>query len=71
MFDWDLSLWLCFICIYYVAISILIVTLASCDKVIFESSLYVICVYTLPNLKQSLKKSYFLEKLMNSAWMKE
>ena len=71
MFDWDLSLWLCFVCIYYVAISILIVTLASCDKVIFESSLYVIYVYTLPNLKQGLKKSYFLEKLMISARMKE
>ena len=64
MLDWVLNLWLSLISVSYVAISILIVILASCGQVIFEFSLYVLCVYTLPNLKQSLEKSCLLGKLM-------
>ena len=63
MFDWVLSSSLPIVCVLYVAISILIVTLASCDQVIFEFSLNVLRVYTFPNLKQSLVKSYFLGKI--------
>ena len=64
MFDSVVILWLSLVCVCYVTISILIVISAGCGQVFFEFSFYVLCVYTLPSLKQSLEKSYFLGKLM-------
>ena len=66
MFNRVLNVWLCRICVCYMGISLLIITLASYGQVIFKLSLYVyvIFVYTLPNLKQKLKKSHFLENSM-------
>ena len=38
-------------------------TLASCDQVLFKSvCMYLIIKYSLPNLKENLKKLYFLNK---------
>ena len=54
-------------CVSYLAISMIVAALASCDEVIFEISLYVLfnmSVSALSNLKQNLQKSDILGKLM-------
>ena len=68
MFDWVLNTPLAFPgCVSYLAISMIIATLAGCDQVIFEISLYVLfsmAASALSSLKQNLEKSYILDKLM-------
>ena len=64
MFDWILSL------LFVFAAWLLVTFVVVCDQVIFEFSLYVLCVYAFLNLKQSLEKSYFLDTLMKlHTWM--
>ena len=68
MFDWVLNTPLASLgCVSYLAISMVIATLASCDQVILKS----VCMYVFSmsasassSLKQNLEKSYILGKLM-------
>ena len=68
MFDWVLNTPLASLgCVSYLTVSIITATLASCDQVIFEISLYVLLSMSaspLSGLKQNLEKSHILGKLM-------
>ena len=61
MFDWVQNTPLASLgCVSYLAISMIIAILASCDQVIFELSFYVLfsmSAFALSNLKYNLEKS--------------